>query len=170
MWNLKTLAVTGIVFTMSLAGTAWYAYNSGKQSGMQEVQTLWTAERLAMSEALVEEQMKARQREQALAALNARLVKEHRDEVNRISREYAALADSLRDRPDRPSEGGGGVSENPNAGTEHPAGCTGASLFAEDSEFLVRESARADQLRIALKACLADRAEIERQLNLNPNP
>jgi hypothetical protein len=32
-------------------------------------------------------------------------------------------------------------------------GCNGTSLFAEDSEFLVREAARADEIRVGLEAC-----------------
>lgn len=31
--------------------------------------------------------------------------------------------------------------------------CDGSELFAEDSEFLVREAARADTIRVALQAC-----------------
>jgi len=30
---------------------------------------------------------------------------------------------------------------------------TGATLFAEDAEFLIREAARADQIRVGLEAC-----------------
>jgi len=33
------------------------------------------------------------------------------------------------------------------------AGCNGSQLFAEDSEFLERESARADTIRVGLEAC-----------------
>ncbi len=37
--------------------------------------------------------------------------------------------------------------------TTNGQGGTGATLFAEDSEFLVREAARADQIRTGLEAC-----------------
>lgn len=165
MWNIKLLAVTGMLTLTSLAGTAWYAYSKGRQSGMQEVQTLWIAERAAIREAQAEEMMKARQREEALKALLARQRKEHRNEVDRIVREYSALADSLRDRPERPAEGAGGVPASADAGTEPAAGCTGAQLYRPDGVFLAGEAARADQLRVALAACIAYTAEVERQLN-----
>ena len=165
MWNMKMLAVLVIATGTSLAGTAWYAYSKGRQSGMQEVQTLWIAERAAIREAQAEEMMKASQREEALKALLARQRKEHRNEVDRIVREYSALADSLRDRPERPAESAGGVPENPDAGTGPAAGCTGAQLYRPDSVFLAGEAARADQLRVALAACIAHAAEVERQLN-----
>jgi len=37
--------------------------------------------------------------------------------------------------------------------TSNGKGCNGTSLFAEDAEFLVREAARADEIRVALQAC-----------------
>ena len=32
-------------------------------------------------------------------------------------------------------------------------GCNGSSLYAEDAEFLIREAARADEIRVGLEAC-----------------
>ena len=37
--------------------------------------------------------------------------------------------------------------------TTNGKGCNGASLYAEDSTFLVREAARADEIRVGLQAC-----------------
>ena len=39
------------------------------------------------------------------------------------------------------------------AETSNGKSCNGTSLFAEDAEFLVREAARADEIRVALQAC-----------------
>lgn len=39
------------------------------------------------------------------------------------------------------------------AETTNGKGCNGASLYAEDSEFLVREASRADEIRVGLEAC-----------------
>jgi len=39
------------------------------------------------------------------------------------------------------------------AETSNGQGCNGASLYAEDAEFLIRESSRADEIRVALDAC-----------------
>jgi hypothetical protein len=161
MWNLKTIALIA-TFTL-LVGCAVYAYNSVRQSGMQEVQTLWDLEKLAVAQAQAEQEMKARQKEQALQALIDKQRKEHRNEVNRIVREYAVLTDSLRNRPERPSDAG--LPESPDARTEHPTGCTGAQLYRGDSEFLAREAHRADQLRIALQACTSAYDQVRRQVN-----
>ena len=61
--------------------------------------------------------------------------------------DVARLADSLRKRPDRPASGA------VPAGDADPVGCTGAQLYRADGEFLVRESSRADKLRIELSEC-----------------
>ena len=164
MWNLKLMAAIGIATTISLAGTAWYAYSKGRQSGMREVQTLWIAERDAIQEAQAKEMEQARKREEALQAQVDQIRRSHRNEISRINRDHAALVDSLRDRPEARA-GDGGVPPDTGAGTEHPIGCTGLQLSRPDATFLVRIARDADQLRIALRACLADRAEIERELN-----
>lgn len=39
------------------------------------------------------------------------------------------------------------------AETTNGKGCNGASLYAEDAEFLVREASRADEIRVGLEAC-----------------
>lgn len=161
MWNLKLAAAIGILFTTSLAGTAWYAYSSGKQSGMSSIQSRWDTEVAAMAQAQAEEIMKARQREQALEALIKRQREEHRREANRIAREFAALSDSLRDRPEARA-GDGGVPEGADAGT---TGCTGAGLSRRDAEFLAGLATDAERAQSALRACIAHTAEIERQLN-----
>jgi hypothetical protein len=165
MWNLKLLAVTGTLIATSLAGTAWYAYSKGKEQGKEMVQAMWNAERLAVATAQAEEAAKARQKEQALQTLLAQQRKEHQNEVRRLVRDHAALADSLRQRADRPADSTAGVPQVANAGVEPATGCTGSQLYRQDGEFLAREAARADHLRLALRACIADRAEIERQLN-----
>jgi len=165
MWNLKLLAVTGTLIATSLAGTAWYAHSKGKQEGKEMVQAMWNAERLAVTAAQAEEAMKARQKEQALQTLLAQQRKEHQNEVRRLVRDHAALADSLRQRADRPADSPAGVPQVASAGVEPATGCTGSQLYRQDGEFLAREAARADQLRLALRACIADRSEIERQLN-----
>jgi len=161
MWNLKILAAIATLTITSLAGTAIYAYSSGKQSGMSEVKALWDSDRLAIAEAQAEERMKARQREQALQVLVDRQRKEHQNEVRRIVREHAALTDSLRDRPETRASAGG-VPEGSDAGT---AGCTGAGLAGPDARFLAGYAADAARLQSALRACVAHATEVERKLN-----
>lgn len=161
MWP-RLIVIT--VITTLLAGCVVYAYNKGRQSGMQEVQTLWDSEKLATAQAQAEEMMKARQRESALQTLAGKLRLEKRREADRLAREYAAVIDSLRDRPETRA-GAGGVPEGADAGAEPVAGCTGAQLSGPDSRFLAGEAARADQLRIALATCIAHADAVERELN-----
>ena len=58
-----------------------------------------------------------------------------------INNQLVDAISELRKRTSRASETSNGKS------------CNGTSLFAEDAEFLVREAARADEIRVALEAC-----------------
>lgn len=73
----------------------------------------------------------------------ARVQQEHADEVTRIAAERDHALDRLRKRPAR----------LPEPARTACKGSTGAELSGEDATFLVRESARADELRAALSAC-----------------
>jgi hypothetical protein len=160
MWNLKLMAAIGIATTISLAGTAWYAYSKGKQSGMQEVQTLWIAERAAIREAQAKEMEQARQREEALQARVDQIRRSHRNEISRINRDHAALVDSLRDRPEARA-GDSGVPDGAAAGV----GCTGAGLARLDAELLSGYAAAAARQQAALNACVTAYDEVRRSLN-----
>jgi len=65
------------------------------------------------------------------------------DQINAINSQLADALVQLRKRTARPTI------ETPQA----TACGTGTTLYAEDSEFLIREAARADQIRSALEAC-----------------
>jgi hypothetical protein len=62
-------------------------------------------------------------------------------QIKAINNQLVDAVSELRKRPSRTTEASNGK------------GCNGASLYAEDSEFLVREAARADEIRVALQAC-----------------
>jgi len=62
-------------------------------------------------------------------------------QIKAINNQLVDAVSELRKRPSRATE------------TPNGKGCNGASLYAEDSEFLVREAARADEIRVALQAC-----------------
>ena len=85
-------------------------------------------------------------------AKTAKIEKEHQEATDQIRKEKDAqiasinnqLVDAvsqLRQRPSRAQSAANGQS------------CNGSSLPAEDAEFLVREAARADQIRAGLQAC-----------------
>ena len=164
MLSIRGLAGLVVFFGSLLAFTAWHAHTKGKQAGMIEVQAIWSADRLSIAKSQAEESAKAREKEQELQAQINKQRKAHKNEINRLVRDHSNLVDSLRQRPERPASLED-MPKNPPARIEPPTGCTGLQLYRQDGEFLARETERADQLRIALRSCLADRAEIERQLN-----
>ena len=65
-------------------------------------------------------------------------------QIKVINNQLVDAISELRKRPSRTAETGIG---------QGIKGCDGSQLFAEDGTFLVREAARADTIRIALKAC-----------------
>jgi hypothetical protein len=67
--------------------------------------------------------------------------KEKDAQIKAINSQLVDAISELRKRPSR--------TETTNNGQS----CNGASLYAEDAEFLVREAARADEIRIGLQAC-----------------
>jgi hypothetical protein len=162
MWNLKLIAL--IAIPISLAGSAWYGHSRGVQSGMSQIQTQWDAERAQQIATQAEEAMKARQTEQALQAAVSRIKQEKTREATRLANDYVAVINSLHDRPEARA-GDGGVPEGATAGVGHPTGCTGSQLSRPDATVLVGIARDADQLRVALKACVAHTAEVERELN-----
>ena len=109
------------------------------QKGRHDMDAVWK------ERALVAEQQ-ARAREHQLQEATDAITKRHQQERTRISGRLADALERLRDRPAR------SVPE------DSPPACIGGdgrSLSAEDAGFLVREAARADELRVALEACQA---------------
>jgi hypothetical protein len=62
-------------------------------------------------------------------------------QIKVINNQLVDAVSELRKRPSRTAKTSIGKS------------CNGTSLFAEDAEFLIREAARADEIRIGLQAC-----------------
>ena len=62
-------------------------------------------------------------------------------QIKAINNQLVDAVSELRKRPSRTTE------------TTNGQSCNGASLYAEDAEFLVREAARADEIRVALDSC-----------------
>jgi hypothetical protein len=165
IWNLKLLAAAATGIAILLAGTAWYSYSKGLQLGIRQVEIQWQEAMRLQANAEAEEVMKARQQEQALAALLVKQRMEHQREVKRLVSDYAAVVVSLHDRPEAGSAGDSGVPQDTNAGTEPAGWCTGARLYRDHATAFAGESALAAQLQSALRACIAHATAIERELN-----
>lgn len=127
------------------------------------IQAQLEGERAAAAKRASEESEAARKREKKLQDEADAARKADQNEIRRIAAQRDRALDELRKRPSRHTGAATtGVPANPGPGSA-PAGCTGAQLYREDGEFLVRESARAEIVRKALKSCYAavDRARSE---------
>lgn len=128
-----------------LAAAIFAAYGAvsfylGNDYGAETVQAKWDTEKASIVTA-------QRDKEALLQANMDKLRTEKNNELARLNRHVRTLSDSLRNRPERPA-----VPEVASAG-DAAAGCTGARLYKPDGEFLVGESSRADQLKLALITC-----------------
>jgi hypothetical protein len=89
----------------------------------------------------LEQERAIRESEDKHQAATDAIRKEKDDQINAINNQLADALIQLRSRPSRSSTANNGQSG------------TGATLFAEDADFLIGEAARADKLRTALDAC-----------------
>lgn len=122
-----------IIFSM-LGTAAWFIYTAGQDSI-----------RAGIAETVAEAVKKARADEQKKQGEINEITQKQYDEMAGINARLTDDLARLRNRPDR-----GHMPDDTGAKC---AGTTGAELSAADAEFLTRETARADRLRTALKAC-----------------
>jgi hypothetical protein len=66
------------------------------------------------------------------------------EKINDINTELVNAIGELRKRTSRAAEASNG---------QTASGCNGSQLYAEDAEFLIRESARAEKIRVSLLSC-----------------
>lgn len=156
----------GIVVVLLLAEAAlvWKVRHTALGEGRAQVQAVWDAERAQVAIetaallALATEKTTTLQvrADKERGTLNAR--------IRSIDLELDESLRRLRTRPSRPAEGADGVPANTGSGP-NPVVCSGAGLFAQDAEFLSREAARADVLRLGLKACEARYKDAQNAVN-----
>jgi 4-diphosphocytidyl-2C-methyl-D-erythritol kinase len=96
-----------------------------------------------------EEVANARAKEHHLQDATDQIRKDKDAQINAINNQLVNALIELRNRPSRTNQS----SNNGQSGT-------GATLFAEDAEFLIREASRADQIRTALDACYKQYDEV----------
>jgi hypothetical protein len=144
--------ILGFVLAVAAAGGA--GLYQGHELGVAEVQQKWDKERAAQLAEHAAAQAAAREKEQELQASADLLRKDKDREIRDLNARTAALTNSLRDRPSRPTAETSTVSSTASARCA-PTSCTGAGLSREDAQFLAGEAARADELRASLKQCHA---------------
>jgi hypothetical protein len=144
--------ILGFVLAVAAAGGA--GLYQGHELGVAEVQQKWDKERAAQLAEHAAAQAAAREKEQELQASADLLRKDKDREIRDLNARTAALTNSLRDRPSRPTTETSALPSTASAGCA-PSSCTGAGLSREDAQFLAGEAARADELRASLKQCHA---------------
>lgn len=85
-----------------------------------------------------------REKEHEYQSQADKIRKDKDEQINAINSQLVNAISQLRKRPSRTLDSSIGQTAN---------GCNGSQLYAEDSEFLVREAARADKIRVSLLAC-----------------
>lgn len=89
----------------------------------------------------LEQETQTRQKEAQQQTIADQIEKDKNAQIKAINDQLVNAISELRKRPNRP--------ENTSIGQSG----TGATLYAEDAEFLIREASRADTIRTALDAC-----------------
>lgn len=157
MWT-RTKLLAAIVTLTLLAGYAWQSVSRWKQSlisqGRTEVQARWDKNMLDISEAITAEIQRTRKLESDLQDQEVKSRKAKDDEISRINARYAALLDSLHNRPDSPtSPSGTGVPET--ASTGPAAGwCDGSRLYRDHAAAFAGEAAMAAELQAYARYCV----------------
>ena len=151
---MQGLVVAAVVASaVGGVGYAVHRYNNGlREDGRVEVRKEWTAVENQRAEQLAKAKQKAVDDTRTLQDKADLQRKESDEHINTLNGNLRRAIDSLRERPARPNNTSSGGVPAP-AAVE--SGCTGASLFRPDGEFLAREAARADRLRVDLETCQA---------------
>lgn len=132
---------------LAIAAALAFSHFTVYKAGKAVVRADFDAYRLAQTQALQKAEAEYRAKEQAWQDSANQTTKAKDEAIQNIHARLDDALGELRKRPSRPASGAVPAS------TCDGKGGTGAGIYAEDAGFLVRESARADQLRAALGAC-----------------
>lgn len=135
------IVVVVIIWLLSIIIPSWLSYGAGVD---KEATKFLKYRQSQQSLVLAQEEEHKQQLVKQL--------KDKEDAIKSLNQRHASIVNSLRQRTERPitltfstETSGSSVSTG--------AGSTGQQLYREDAEFLVREAAKADILREALKSC-----------------
>ncbi len=140
-WKLLGIGLLAIFAGIQTLRLAW------TQTALEKL----TAKIAVMAAVTAETDKRWRATENTWKVTAYQIQKERDDEIKDIAHERDAALAELRNRPRRPAPGTAEATGNGQAAS----GCTGAQLYGNDAEFLIREAVDADKLRVGLKACYA---------------
>ena len=145
---LKTLlnpkVVAAILILIFLAGTHWKAYVSGKNT----INAEWNAAKLKQAEDDKAALQYSIKESKVLQSHSDKIQAKKDEQAKIISAKLATALGELRNRESRESVS---TSNGATAGTKRS--CSGADLYREDAEFLVREASSADRVKVELQEC-----------------
>ena len=141
--------IVGVMLAVS--GAYGVGHWRGDSAGQAYVRQQWDQEKAKQMAEYAENMRLAREKEQALQQGADHLREEKDRELKKVADSNRILLNSLRDRPERPTQGST-VSSTASVGQ---SGCTGKELYREDGAILVGIAREADELRLALKQCYA---------------
>jgi hypothetical protein len=143
MTSIQSITAAVLAVLLSLGG--WQLYSNGKVNGAASVQVKWDREKIFVQEQSLAIELETRLTEQRLNLSVETLRKSKDAEITKLNASVTIALNSLRFRAtNRPVE-----SSSP-APTPTGTSCTGANLYGQDAEFLIREAARADTQRLQL--------------------
>lgn len=147
---MQTTLAKYLALTLVTLGITWAVYSTGAKHGAQEVQARWDAETIQEQRDREAESLARTAAERELQDAADKRILEKEIEITRLNANIDRLLDQLRKRPQRPSDAG--VPQVTGTESNGP-GCSGRELYREDGEFLAREAARADKLRLGFLEC-----------------
>jgi hypothetical protein len=144
---------------LAIGAAAGASFFAGAESGRAEVQQKWDNQMRQLAEERAKEIELTREKEQNMQESAETIRKEKDREIQQINARATALANSLRDRPERPSDKGAVSGTTPAC-----SGASGAELARRDGEFLAGYSADAAKLAKALELCTAQYETVRAEL------
>ena len=164
MTGLGSLRTLALGLTLG-GGLGVGLYFKGRADGRSMAEAAHAVARAQWSAAAVARQAAVDAQNVRLQDQVTHLTQEHMGAQARLDRLVRTVGQRLSERPAR-SAAAPDTGARPAAGADDraPRLATGAELYREDGEFLVREAARADQIRLALTACLAQYRDLEAAL------
>ena len=146
-WLNPTL-ILAFIISLGVSGGVGFIY--GNSHGKAKVTQQWDKEKKQIAEAVAAELERVRAKETKIQANADKQRKAKNEELRIVTARSAAIIDGLRKRPER-----GDRTEMPQSAGTGGGSCTGANLYRDDSEFLVRLARQADEISLAYKQCVA---------------
>lgn len=152
-WQTKLIAILLVVASLF----AWHKYEVNKAINKT------IAEQTAIYKKQVDElTIKSLKVESELKTQVSTIKGEKDAQIKTLDTKYRIAIDSLRQRQERSSSSN---STGNSCNTESTKGATGAELYREDAEFLIRFARDTEELKTQLKACYVQYDSIHDQLN-----